>query len=98
MGETLVKTAEEIKGNRVGIDALIQAVRVSGNTTAPLTLDSELYNLAETRVLESLIEAKMWYGKMLEALGLPFPANLADNAPAIPGTGAITSETGGQAQ
>ena len=78
---TEVKTVDEIKARRVAIDAEVQQVRKVGTTEVDMnTIDHELYSFAEGSVMKSLIEAKMWYGKMLEALGNPFPAELADKA------------------
>lgn len=89
MGPIEVKTEASIKGQRQGIDALIQEVRKPGNTTAPVAnFDSELYFFAEGQVMRALIEAKMWYGKMIEGLGqTQFPAQFADKA--APSTGAL---------
>lgn len=66
---------------RVSIDALIQIARKDGVTDAPSNLDADLYLRSDGLVITNLIEAKMWAGKMLEALGTPFPAELADKAP-----------------
>lgn len=72
-----------IKEFRREIDALIQRV------SRPVTRDEQLHGPAiwphnghfETeQVRTKLIEAKMWAGKILEALGNPFPAELADKA------------------
>lgn len=91
MGPIEVKTEASIKGQRQGIDAFITEVRKAGDTTAPATnFDSELYFFAEGQVLRALIEAKMWYGKMIEGLGqTPFPAQFADKA----GTGGASGST-----
>lgn len=80
MAPQQVKTVEEIKALRVQADAVVQAVRENGVHDAPTSLDSELYDLAEAQALRASTEAKMWLGKMLEALGNPFPAELADKA------------------
>jgi hypothetical protein len=73
-----------IKQFRKDVDALIQrATRpepqqetVSGNIRGA-------YGHFETeQVRTKLIEAKMWAGKILEALGNPFPVELADKADA----------------
>lgn len=82
MGPIQVKKVDEIKAMRVQIDAAIQVTRTSGKLEAPAGMDAELYFSAEGQVILRLIEAKMWCGKMLEALGNPFPAELADKAPA----------------
>jgi hypothetical protein len=42
--------------------------------------DHELYGMAEYQAIRTLIEAKMWLGKMLEGLGNSFPPELADKA------------------
>lgn len=81
MGPMQVKTVEEIKALRVQIDAAIQVARTRGQADAADTLDHDLYYTAEGQAIIKLIEAKMWCGKMLEALGTPFPAELADKAP-----------------
>ena len=79
----LVDTVEQIKARRVAIDAEIQAIRKEGNEEKDInTFDYELYLLSKGNALIALIEAKMWYGKMLEGLGNPFPAELADKADA----------------
>lgn len=60
-----------IKDFRKSIDALIQ--------TVPVVNDYKTRQVSHV-VEHKLIEAKMWAGKMLEALGNPFPAELADKA------------------
>lgn len=76
-----VKTQEEIKARRVAIDAEIQYLNKEGFAEKDVdTFDRNLYRFAEAQVLRALTEAKMWYGKMLEGLGTPFPAELADRA------------------
>jgi hypothetical protein len=71
-----------IKQFRKDVDALIQRTTrpepqqetVTGNIRG-------VYAYFETeQVRIKLIEAKMWAGKILEALGNPFPAELADKA------------------
>jgi hypothetical protein len=42
--------------------------------------DTRLYSIAQGEALSSLIAAKMWLGKMLEGIGNPFLAELADKA------------------
>lgn len=97
MGPIEVKTEASIKAQRQGIDAFITEVRKPGDTTAPITnFDSELYFFAEGQVMRALIEAKMWYGKMIEGLGqTPFPAQFADKATPTqaPGTGALAGNS-----
>lgn len=90
-GPTLEEERERlvpiIKDFRKAVDALIQRStrpynqreQVSGSICfggygAPLT------SQAEEQVRLKLTEAKMWAGKMLEGLGNPFPAELADKA------------------
>lgn len=72
-----------IKSVRVDIDALIQRVDLN-NSNAEIKLYSGFpaKNAAysQSMALTRLIEAKMWMGKMLEGLGNPFPAELADKS------------------
>lgn len=78
-------TVEQIKEKRVEIDALIQFVEneqklgVEGIHNE----NERLYDMSGYQVLVHLTNAKMWLGKMLEARGNPFPADLADKAPKI---------------
>lgn len=70
-----------IKQFRKDIDALIQ--KVTSDYTKPPVVGSLVggyTNFEITQVRIKLIEAKMWAGKMLEALDNPFPAELADKA------------------
>lgn len=60
-----------IKDFRKSIDALIISV--------PNVHDYKTREVSK-HVSTKLIEAKMWAGKMLESLGNPFPAELADKA------------------
>ena len=69
----------EIKEFRKTVDGLIRRV------TMPPTPDSIAPHAFGTRepvdqVRIHLIDAKMWAGKILEALGNPFPAELADSS------------------
>lgn len=75
-----VKSVDEIKALRVQADAIVEAIRVRGTHDASANVDSELYDFAEGQALRAAIEAKMWAGKMLEGLGNPFPAELADKS------------------
>ena len=71
-----------IKEFRQEIDALIQRVpRGYGNAPENAILINA-FGVSEPRdqVRIHLTNAKMWAGKMLEALGNPFPAELADKA------------------
>ncbi len=71
-------TKDEIKAFRVEVDALIQKAHAlnvnytNGKWCSKLEPDAEVY--------VHLIEAKMWLGKCLEAMGNEFPAELADKA------------------
>lgn len=69
--EELAHLGSVIKEFRKSIDALIQ--------TVPKANDFETRENSKI-VKTKLIEAKMWSGKMLESLGNPFPAELADKA------------------
>ena len=77
------RLVEPIKDFRKQVDALIQ--RVSRNRGIPGSrgdLVPNDYNASDVarQVEIHLIEAKMWAGKMLEALGNSFPKELADKA------------------
>ena len=65
-----------IKDFRKDVDALIQ------RAARGKEIGSGNYDVERVReeVSKKLQEAKMWAGKMLEALGNPFPAELADRA------------------
>jgi len=83
-GPTLEEERERmvpvIKEFRKEVDALIQQAKI--DHTAPLhphIFNQELEE-AHRQVRISLTNAKMWAGKMLEALGNPFPPELADKA------------------
>lgn len=81
MGPFQVETVESIKALRVQADAVIQAItKANGTVDAPETLDHELYGMAQYQALRAATETKMWLGKMLEGIGNPFPAELADKA------------------
>jgi hypothetical protein len=73
-----------IKKFRQDVDALIQQVPHSVNPQSGIKsyLYIPMVNEAEAQVRVHLINAKMWAGKMLEGLGNPFPAELADKADA----------------
>lgn len=81
--EERARLVQPIKDFRKDIDALIQ--RVSKNRPVPgsrgdLVPNDYIASDVARQVELKLIEAKMWAGKMLEALGNPFPPELADNA------------------
>lgn len=72
-----------IKEFRQQIDALIQQVPRSYSNPAPanaLLINAFGVSEAKDQVRIHLTNAKMWAGKMLEGLGNPFPAELADKA------------------
>jgi len=66
---------------RKEVDGLIQRVTRDNTKETPTgsILGGYTYFESET-VRTKLIEAKMWAGKMLEALDNPFPPELADKA------------------
>ena len=71
-----------IKAFRQEIDALIQ--RVSTPKTPDTLVPNEFQTqeaVAQVRI--NLTNAKMWSGKILEALDNPFPPELADKAPRV---------------
>lgn len=70
-------TIKEIKAFRIRVDVNINDAR---SMMIDRSKDSRLAELAESKVYEHLIEAKMWLGKCLEAMGTSFPAELADKA------------------
>jgi len=82
MSPATYKTVEEIKALRVRVDALVQEMNNDGESSeGPKDSDGDhLYGLARYQATVSLMEAKMWLGKMLEGLGNPFPPELADKA------------------
>jgi|GEM_PF-2771534 len=72
-----------VKDFRREIDGLIQvsrpkALQESTPNTGALCGHHAYYEREQVRT--KLIEAKMWAGKILEALGSPFPKELADRA------------------
>lgn len=71
-----------IKEFRQQIDALIQRVSNAHNDASANAIIINAFAAQEPRaqVRIHLIDAKMWAGKILEALGNPFPAELADKA------------------
>lgn len=73
-----------IKEFRQQIDALIQRVLCIYNDAPKGAILVHAFQVREPRdqVRLKLTEAKMWAGKMLEALGNPFPPELADKAEA----------------
>ena len=72
-----------IKQFRKNVNSLIQdCTRPTLQQPAKESSILGAYGHFETeQVRTKLIEAKMWAGKILEALGNPFPAELADKAP-----------------
>lgn len=78
--EPEIKNTESIKALRVQIDACIQVARAHSPQGVVVVEDSYLYRMAQDESIRALTEAKMWAGKMLEGLGNPFPAELADKA------------------
>lgn len=71
-----------IKEFRQQIDALIQRVPRSYGNASENAILINAFGVSEARdqVRIHLTDAKMWAGKMLEGLGNPFPAELADKA------------------
>lgn len=97
------RLAPSIKAFRVQIDALIQQVpthrwasTMDGAKTLAIGAHAPQANEAYDQVRINLTNAKMWAGKMLEGLGNPFPAELADKATLNPPTG-TTGEANTQA-
>jgi hypothetical protein len=78
------KTAEELKAHvkamRVSIDAILQTHNNESYDTGGVSTEPQLYSLACNLVREKLIEAKMWSGKILEALGSELPVEFRDKA------------------
>jgi ribosomal protein L17 len=74
-------TVEDIKAFRVEVDALIEKAKKFNLNNTPENFCSK--GMPDTQVYIHLIEAKMWLGKCLEAMGTSFPAELADKAPKI---------------
>jgi hypothetical protein len=75
-----IKNVEEVKAIRVEADALIQKIKANGAHDTGPEFDYDLYAMAQYQALRAATEAKMWLGKMLEGMGNPFPAELADKA------------------
>ncbi len=71
-----------IKKFRQDVDALIQQVPFT--VQQPSGIVTRIFNPmiseAQSQVRVNLTNAKMWAGKMLEGLGNPLPAELADKA------------------
>lgn len=80
MGSPKYFSVEEIKVMRVSVDAMIQNLAFEKQTHEATGTENRVYDFAVYQAEIKLIEAKMWLGKMLEGLGNPFPANLADKA------------------
>ncbi len=70
-----VPTQEEIHAFRKEIDAVIQKAQTLQNTFGRANGGREI-----SLVVTKLQEGKMWAGKILEAIGSPFPPELADKA------------------
>lgn len=74
-----------IKDFRKEVDALMQRVPGVKSERTERCIQTSAYNpdFAEAyhQVRVHLVDAKMWAGKLLEHLGNPFPAELADKAP-----------------
>lgn len=64
-----------IKSTRVEIDAILQRMKIAKSLEVMKVCGREMA-LSFTK----LEEAKMWLGKCLEAIGTPYPAELADKA------------------
>lgn len=97
-------TFQEIHDFRKEIDAVIQK-----SQTLQKTIERNPGGREISLVVTKLQEAKMWAGKILEAIGSPFPKELADKAehttgeaPAQPdpnaGQQAAADQTANQAQ
>lgn len=69
-----------VKDFRKQIDAAIQKAESFMGGVAPSTGN---YGREMALVRTKLQEAKMWAGKVLEAVGNPFPAELADEADTV---------------
>lgn len=84
MGPINTLTVEDVKALRVQADALIQEIEnaLTNKNTPEASTDFNyyLYSMASYQAQRAAMEAKMWLGKMLEGLGNPFPAELADKA------------------
>lgn len=83
--EELERLTPHIKAFRQAVDALIQQFPQQYRHESPVqTLFCGNFNPAYKEAYDQarihLTDAKMWGGKLLEALGSPFPANLADKA------------------
>ena len=80
--ETSVDFVASIKKFRTEIDSNIQtAEEFLSRPTDPLKkVDNLDYKREMALVRTKLQEAKMWAGKVLEVVGNPFPAELADKA------------------
>ena len=71
---------EEVKAMRVSVDALIQGLAIEKQNHEATGNETRTYDFANYQAEIKLIEAKMWLGKMIEGLGKPFPAELADKS------------------
>ncbi len=68
---------DSVKDFRKQIDAAIQKAEQFMGNASP---NGSNYGREMALVRTKLQEAKMWAGKVLEAVGNPFPAELADKA------------------
>ena len=68
-------TFEEVHAFRKEVDAVIQKAQLLQGTIGRNPGGREI-----SLVVTKLQEGKMWAGKILEAIGSPFPAELADKA------------------
>ncbi len=83
MEPTKVFSVETVKGFRVEIDKLMQALEnESFEGTEDINkienLDHRLHDTAVFTAFIKLTEAKMWLGKVLEAYNNPLPKEFAD--------------------
>ncbi len=72
---SIAVSSEEIHTFRKEIDAVIQKSQALQGQIGRNAGGREI-----SLVVTKLQEGKMWTGKILEAMGQPFPANLADKA------------------
>ena len=85
LDEERERLTPRIKEFRKQVDKLFLAVPLGANDNSGSLKTGNLnleYQFAYERVKEHLVDAKMWGGKLLEALGSPFPPELADKADA----------------
>lgn len=82
MGPQKAFSVEQIKTMRVETDALYQKMKSGSEAGGEYEglEDGSLYGMSEYMVMQKLIEAKMWMGKMLEGIGSTLPAEFADKS------------------